>query len=204
MKCRGNADPRVNDDVSARSVRGLLVMLPVAETNACGVAYRPTHVFLLVSLVMLFVWAGALSGLCEQPADMSPYADSGGKIRIAPVTVGNLKIRAVAAHTEKGLRKGFLGWERVSDDEGMLLDFVIESSYSIHMQGMKFPIDAIWADKLGVVNAVYHDIKPNSGVNYPSLSPSRFCLELKAGSAKKSGLRVGDKLEIGIPTVIGK
>jgi uncharacterized membrane protein (UPF0127 family) len=160
--------------------------------------------FLALVITPLFLFTWVLCGFCEPPADMSPYAGPSGKARVAPVTVGALKVNAVVADTHTGKVKGFLGWERVSEDEGMLLDFGIESSYSIHMQGMKFPIDAIWADSRGVVNAVYHDIKPNSGLIYPALSPSRYCLEVKAGMAKQAGVKIGDKMEFGMPRAVGK
>jgi uncharacterized protein len=204
MKSIGNAGRRMNDYVSASEPRSLSGRPPLEDGNECGGVRRPTCGFLAACLVILFVWAAPPSGLCEPPADMSPYAGPSGKARIVPVSLGKHTVKAVVADTRAGNMKGFLGWESVSDDEGMLLDFGIEGSYSIHMQGMNFPIDAIWADNRAVVNAVYHDIKPNSGLIYPALSPSRYCLEIKAGAAKKAGIKVGDKLEFGIPTALEK
>ncbi len=113
------------------------------------------------------------------------------------VTLGSKTIRSVVADTEAARKQGLLGWDRIDEDTGMLLDFVFEGNYAIHMQGMKFPIDALWIDKDGLIRLIYQGIQPNSGLIYPSMYPSRYCLEIKSGSCDKYGIRMGQRVDFG-------
>ncbi len=110
------------------------------------------------------------------------------------LTLGEKTIRAVVADQEKTLLEGLLGWDRITDEEGMLLDFGRSGQYAIHMQGMKFPIDALWIDASGVVKLIYERIQPNSGRIYPSVYSCRYCLEIQAGFCKRYGVKEGDKI----------
>jgi uncharacterized membrane protein (UPF0127 family) len=113
------------------------------------------------------------------------------------VKLGNGTVRAVVADTPSSRTRGLLGWETIDDNTGMLLDFVFDGIYAIHMQGMKFPIDAVWIDSASRILLIYENIQPNSGLTYPSLVRSRYCLELKAGSCKRLGVSMGQKVEFG-------
>ncbi|MEW6532003.1 MAG: DUF192 domain-containing protein [Thermodesulfobacteriota bacterium] len=128
-------------------------------------------------------------------------ADQGAReaeaITTMELKLGNGTIKAVVADTPSSRTRGLLGWQSIDDNTGMLLDFVFEGIYAIHMQGMKFPIDAVWIDSTGRVLLVYENIQPNSGLTYPSLVRSRYCLELKAGSVKRLGLSMGNKVQFG-------
>ena len=128
-------------------------------------------------------------------------ADQGTKETEAVTTMelklGNGSIKAVVADTPSSRERGLLGWQTIDDHTGMLLDFVFEGIYAIHMQGMKFPIDAVWIDSTGRVLLLYENIQPDSGLTYPSLVRSRYCLELKAGSCKRLGVSMGETIQFG-------
>jgi uncharacterized membrane protein (UPF0127 family) len=94
-------------------------------------------------------------------------------------------------------REGLLGWSQITEEKGMLLDFAMEGQYAIHMQGMRFSIDAVWIDGKGIIKLVYEDITPNSGLIYPSLFPCRYCLEIKSGFCKKYGIKIGQTVQFG-------
>ena len=113
------------------------------------------------------------------------------------LTLGTATIAAVVANTEATRISGLLGWSSISDREGMLLDFGIARTYAIHMQGMKFPIDAVWIDSADKIVVIYHSIQPNSGLIYSSLVPAAFCLELKAGFCKQFGVKEGQRVRFG-------
>jgi len=132
------------------------------------------------------------SGSVQDPASATK-----DKIRMVPLTIGHKSIRAVLADTEALRVQGLLGWDRITDDTGMLLDFKMEGTYAIHMQGMKFPIDAIWVDSKGVIKVIYEAIPPNSGQIYPALFPCRYCLEVKAGFCKGYGVKIGSLMQFG-------
>jgi len=136
-------------------------------------------------------------------SENSPAATSnqlnGSKSRRVMVALGGRTIQAVVADTDRALREGLLGWDRITDEDGMLLDFTVLGQYAIHMQGMKFPIDAVWIDSTGVIKLVYEDIAPHSGRVYPSMIPCRYCLEIKGGFCKKYGVKEGQTVRFGVP-----
>ncbi len=136
-----------------------------------------------------------LSQVAQTQGQMNPNPEP----RTISITLGNQTIRAVEADTDASRREGLLGWNQITEDTGMLLDFAIEGQYAIHMQGMKFPIDAVWIDAKGVIKLIYDDIAPNSGLIYPSMFPCRYCLEIKAGFCKKYGIKTGQNVQFGAP-----
>ena len=73
-----------------------------------------------------------------------------------------------------------------------------KGEYAIHMQGMKFPIEAVWIDGTKTIRLIYQNIQPNSGVTYPSLFRRMYCLELKAGFCKKYNVKIGSKVVFGL------
>jgi uncharacterized protein len=121
-------------------------------------------------------------------------ASKEGRLRTISMTVGSKDIRAAVADTMPSRQEGLLGWKSITDSEGMLLDFVFPDKLAIHMQGMKFPIDAVWIDTHGVIQVIYENIAPNSGQIYPSMIACRYCLELKAGFCKKYDVKIGQKV----------
>jgi len=120
-------------------------------------------------------------------------------LQTIPISIGGKTVQARVADTDPTRQEGLLGWNTISSDTGMLLDFRIEGKYAIHMQGMKFPIDAVWIDQAGEIKLVYEDIPPNTGQLFPSMFPCRYCLELAAGFCKKFGVREGERVRLGGP-----
>jgi uncharacterized protein len=113
------------------------------------------------------------------------------------VRIGTKTIRAVLANTDATRMEGLLEWETISDETGMLLDFVEEKESAIHMNGMKFPIDAVWIDHKGTIKLIYEEIPPNPVHFYPSMFKCRYCLELKAGFCKRYGVKIGQTVQFG-------
>ena len=118
----------------------------------------------------------------------------GSKLNVIPIQIGATTIKAHHANTIASRIEGLLGWDTITYEQGMLLDFDREGEYAIHMQGMKFPIDAVWIDRAKTIRLIYQNIQPNSGVTYPSLFKSIYCLGLKAGFCKKFNVEVGQKV----------
>jgi uncharacterized protein len=137
----------------------------------------------------------ALAASAEEVGPSMPT--TGESTAVIPITVGQKTIQAHVADSEPTRRQGLLGWSTITDETGMLLDFVVEGTYAIHMQGMKFPIDAIWVDSKGMIKFIFEDIPPNSGRIYPSMFPCRYCLEVKAGFCHRYGIRMGDHTRFG-------
>jgi uncharacterized protein len=81
---------------------------------------------------------------------------------------------------------GLLNRKSLNDGEGLFLT----SCQSIHMFGMKFAIDAVFLDKSGVVVGILEDFAP--GKMSRIFGKAKSCLELPAGTVKKSGTTIGD------------
>lgn len=98
--------------------------------------------------------------------------------------------RARLADTFAARLAGLLFSPPLAPGEGLL----IEPCSAIHMLGMKFAIDAIFIDRNSRVVAVVDSIAPGqlSSV-YPS---AHACLELPAGTARNTGTRSGDQIEL--------
>lgn len=63
---------------------------------------------------------------------------------------------------------------------------------SIHMFFMRFPIDAVFLDRDGVVLRVYRGLRPwrMTGI----VRRAKACVELPAGTAEAAGIAPGDRL----------
>jgi len=85
---------------------------------------------------------------------------------------------------------GLLGRSGLAEDAGLLL----KPCSGVHTFGMAFAIDIVTLDKSGCVLGVYEDIGPwrirGLGLR------TRSVLELPAGRARRSGLAVGDRLDV--------
>jgi len=154
------------------------------------------HATVTVPLMVVFAALVAFFGL-SQVARAEDQMNSNPEQRVISMTLGNQTIHAVVAETDASRREGLLGWSQITEERGMLLDFAMEGQSAIHMQGMKFPIDAVWIDANGLIKLIYDDIAPNSGLIYPSMFPCRYCLEIKAGFCKKYGIKIGQTVQFG-------
>jgi uncharacterized protein len=119
------------------------------------------------------------------------------QLSIMPITLGPKTVAASVANEDWSRTEGLLKWDTITDDQGMLLDFVLPAEYAIHMQGMKFPIDAVWIDANGVIKLTYENIQPDSGQIYVSYFPCKYCLELKGGFCKRYGIKMGQNVVFG-------
>jgi uncharacterized membrane protein (UPF0127 family) len=155
------------------------------------------HTTATIPLMIAFAALAAFLGL-SQAAQAEDQMNSNPEPRSISVTLGNQTIQAVVADTDNSRREGLLGWSQITEERGMLLDFAMERQYAIHMQGMKFPIDAVWIDAKGLIKLIYEDIVPNSGLIYPSMFPCRYCLEIKSGFCKKYGIKIGQTVQFGL------
>ena len=140
---------------------------------------------------------GAAMCAAINPACAGSVAGPDSPLRTVPVLVGSKTVQAKVADNDPARHEGLLGWNTISEDDGMLLDFGREGKFAIHMQGMKFPIDAVWIGNDGEVKLVYEDIQPNSGQVYPAMFSCRYCLELKSGFCKKYGVQIGSRVTFG-------
>jgi uncharacterized protein len=84
--------------------------------------------------------------------------------------------------------KGLLGRTGLADDEGLWIP-----TSSIHMFGMRFPIDVVYADREGKVLKLVRAIRP---WRMSWCMGAKVALELSVGAIERSGVEVGDHLVI--------
>jgi uncharacterized membrane protein (UPF0127 family) len=84
--------------------------------------------------------------------------------------------------------RGMLGRPMPGEGEGLLLT----PCRSIHMLGMRYPLDVAFLDRTGAVVAIYPSVAP--GLTTRGHRKAAHALELSAGALKESGTVVGDVL----------
>jgi len=85
--------------------------------------------------------------------------------------------------------KGLLGKKSLSFDEGLL----ITNCSSIHMFGMRMPLDIVFLSEDFTVLALRKKLSP---FWLASHSKARHTLELAAGAVEQLGIEIGDKVSI--------
>jgi uncharacterized protein len=81
---------------------------------------------------------------------------------------------------------GLLAFKPLKESEGLL----IKDCRSIHTMWMRYRIDAVFIDIRGRVTAVYKDLAPFRFSPY--IKDACSVLELKAGSAYKASIEIGE------------
>ena len=84
--------------------------------------------------------------------------------------------------------RGLLGAAPLADGEGLLL----APCRSVHMLGMRFPLDVAFLGPDGAVVATYHGLRPGARSGWHR--DARTALELPAGTLRRTDTREGDVL----------
>ncbi|MCP2620252.1 DUF192 domain-containing protein [Candidatus Aminicenantes bacterium AC-334-K16] len=112
------------------------------------------------------------------------------------------KIIAELAVTPLERQRGLMFREELAADEGMLFVFEEDGLYSFWMKNMKFSIDILWLDKNKRIIHLEENVPPCTTEPCPSYTPalpSRYVLELKAGSIKTHSLKLFQQVDFILP-----
>ena len=102
----------------------------------------------------------------------------------------DLADRAAVADTFWRRLRGLLGRDGLAAGEGL----VIVPCTSVHMLGMRFPLDVLYLDRSGTVLKALPELQP--GQFGPLVWRSHLAVELPAGSIAATGTEVGDRVEL--------
>ncbi len=139
----------------------------------------------LISLVL--VLAAACAAGCEQ---QSPSGLATVKMSIGKNTYV-LEVADTVAAQERGLMER----DSMPANHGMIFVFPKERMREFWMKNTRFPLDIIFLDAGGrIVSAA--QMKPYDLNTTSSVKPAKYAIELNKGEAEKSGVKVGDKLDI--------
>ncbi|MDE1870443.1 MAG: DUF192 domain-containing protein [Candidatus Micrarchaeota archaeon] len=118
--------------------------------------------------------------------------------RTKSVKIRNTKVELFIADSLPKQILGLMHRPQINSNQGMLFIFRTDSRHSIWMYHMLFSIDCIWINEAGRVVDIVAGMKPcNSMMDCPTYYPrdqARYVLELKAGSAKRLGIKIGSSL----------
>jgi len=98
-------------------------------------------------------------------------------------------------------RLGLMFRESMPDDHGMLFIFDDETPRGFWMKNTKISLDILYFDADRRLVYLHQDVPPCTTPecpSYPSHHPSKYVLELNAGTAKRLGVEQGDVLEINL------
>lgn len=103
--------------------------------------------------------------------------------------------------TPKELSKGLMFRESLEKDSGMLFIFPENGIYSFWMKNTLIPLDIIWINLDEKIVFIKNNAQPCQEDNCESFTPNetaKYILELNSGIAEKTGLEIGNKLDIKI------
>ncbi len=101
-----------------------------------------------------------------------------------------LATRAAHARTLWTRLKGLLGTAGLGGGEGL----VIEPCSSVHMLGMRYPLDVIFASRELEVVGLVEDLRPWGMTKV--YRGARYAIELPVGVIASTGTELGDQLEL--------
>ncbi|KKR67081.1 MAG: hypothetical protein UU08_C0028G0013, partial [Candidatus Uhrbacteria bacterium GW2011_GWE2_40_58] len=112
---------------------------------------------------------------------------------------GGPEVTASVADDLREMKQGLAGVKELSDNEGMLFVYKeTQEEVNYWMKGMVIPIDIIWINEnrvVGVIENIPVEFTEPLTI-YTSSVPVDRVLEVRAGFAKKYGVKIGDRLDI--------
>lgn len=95
---------------------------------------------------------------------------------------------------------GLSDTESLGPDEGMLFVHDREENYTYVMRDMAFPLDIIFIAENGTITTIHHAPLPPEGTSESELAPyegrGKYVLEVNRGWANRTGVSVGDTVEL--------
>jgi hypothetical protein len=130
-------------------------------------------------------------------------SEAGDDPRRAEVILpGDRRVIAEIADTPARIARGYMFRREVREDEGMVFVFPEPGFHPFWMKNTLVPLDIIWMDDAFTVFHIEHMTPPCKADPCPGYGPvrkARYVLELRGGTARRAGLKPGDRLRIAFP-----
>lgn len=118
---------------------------------------------------------------------------------LQPLTIvtgsGRHPFMVEVADNDAGRAQGLMYRRHLADDRGMLFDFGRTELVTMWMQNTYVSLDMIFVRSDGTVARVAQNTEPLSTRTISSGEPVPFVLEVVAGTARRLGLKAGDRIE---------
>ncbi len=127
------------------------------------------------------------------------FAQSEIKMRRDTLTLhtatGAHRINIEVAESDREQQYGLMFRMSLGDDEGMLFPYPSPREITMWMRNTFISLDMIFIRGDGRVLRIANDTEPHSENIIASQGPATGVLEMKAGSARRLGLKPGDRVE---------
>jgi uncharacterized membrane protein (UPF0127 family) len=98
------------------------------------------------------------------------------------------------ARTREEQDKGLMFRRELPDGQGMLFDFTTEQTVAFWMENTYISLDLIFINGDGRIRRIAENAEPMSKTTIPSDGPVRAVLEVIGGTARKLGIKEGDRV----------
>ena len=144
-----------------------------------------------VTLILLtcFLWLAGASPAFPENAQIS---------KLEPITVTSANsatmFTAEIADTDELRTRGLMFRHFLPEDKAMLFDYQKPRPVAMWMKNTNISLDMLFIREDGTIAAIAQDTVPRSLDTISVQEPVRGVLELAAGTVKRLGLRVNDKV----------
>ncbi|MFA5812108.1 MAG: DUF192 domain-containing protein [bacterium] len=114
---------------------------------------------------------------------------------VGTIVVGSTPFSVEIAETEQQKEKGLMGRESLPESAGMWFVFDQPVSDNFWMKDTTIPLDMIFVDENLRVIYIAANTVPGSTEMIKAPSPYQYVLEVNAGVAAKSNIKVGDQIQ---------
>lgn len=127
---------------------------------------------------------------------MWPIAGLAAEIKPLSITgaSGTHRFSVEIALTDAERARGLMYRRSMADDAGMLFDFGSEQAITMWMRNTYISLDMIFILTDGRIGHIAANTTPLSDTIIPSRIEARFVLEVVAGTSKRLGIGVGDRV----------
>ena len=112
------------------------------------------------------------------------------------LNLGKYNYSLAISNTGEKRAKGLSNIELMSTSGGMIFIFDKLDFYYFWMKDMKFPLDFIFIKNNEIVDLLENIAVETYPKSFTSKTKANKVIELNAGEIKKSGIKIGDKLDI--------
>jgi hypothetical protein len=113
---------------------------------------------------------------------------------VAETVTGRHRFTVEMAISPTETARGLMFRTAMPQDEGMLFDFGRDEIVTMWMRNTILPLDMVFIDREGRVASIAERTTPFSEAVISSRVPARAVLEVNAGTVRRIGLRVGDRV----------
>jgi uncharacterized membrane protein (UPF0127 family) len=153
---------------------------------------RSMHRLKSVFAVLVFLLFSAIPALALDQAPMHLPVD--GTALTINSAKGDIPFEVEIADTEEERERGLMFRTDLKDNSAMLFVFDKPRLVTMWMENTPSALDMLFLDEDGRISTIRENAVPFSRSVISSGRPVRYVVEVKAGTAKRLGLTLGDKV----------